>query len=129
MVSNAEATVLPFSISFNVGAMVSALLSPLLLLSFQRAVASISVHLPTVPPSGATAVSPTLLAFSIEQDAWTDWSGTTTRNEYFYNLLNNLKTLSGEATRLRIGADSEDHTNFSPHVKVRNLVLLDIALS
>lgn len=98
--------------------MVSALLSPLLLLSFQRAVSGVNVSIPSSPPSDAYTLSPSLLGFSIEQDRWVDWIGAGSRNDYFYNVLNNIKGLSGTATRLRIGADSEDHTNFSPDVKV-----------
>ncbi|KAG6853789.1 hypothetical protein C0991_001378 [Blastosporella zonata] len=45
-------------------------------------------------------------------DRWTDWAGTTSRNEFFFNTLDNLKQLTGQPPHIRIGANSEDHTNF-----------------
>ena len=79
---------------------------------------AISVPVPTSAPSDAPTISPSHISLSIEQDRWVDWIGPGTRNEFFFNALNNLKVLSGEATRLRIGADSEDHTNFNSAVQV-----------
>ncbi len=80
--------------------------------------AGVEVSLSLSAPSSAPKVSPNLLSFSIEQDRWTDWSGTTSRNQFLYNALDNLKTLTGAPPNIRIGADSEDHTNFNPNVKV-----------
>ncbi|KAG6843890.1 hypothetical protein H0H87_011961 [Tephrocybe sp. NHM501043] len=45
-------------------------------------------------------------------DRWTDWAGTTSRNEFFFNTLDNLKQITGHPPNIRIGANSEDHTNF-----------------
>lgn len=74
---------------------------------------NVSITIPTQSPSSAVSVAQDLVAFSIEQDRWTDWIGTTTPNTFWLNALENLKQLSGLPTRIRIGADSEDHTNFS----------------
>ena len=74
---------------------------------------NVSISIPTQAPSSAIDVAQDLVAFSIEQDRWTDWIGTNTPNTFWLNALENLKTLSGLPTRIRIGADSEDHTNFS----------------
>lgn len=74
---------------------------------------NVTATIPTKSPSSAVSVCQDLVAFSIEQDRWTDWIGTDTPNTFWLNALENLKQLSGLPTRLRIGADSEDHTNFS----------------
>jgi hypothetical protein len=39
-------------------------------------------------------------------------------NPFFLNTLNNLKALTGEPARIRIGGNSEDRTNFNPSVQV-----------
>jgi hypothetical protein len=69
-------------------------------------------------PSTAVPVSQSLLSFSIEQDRWTDWVGTTKRNDFFFNTLDNLNQLTGIPPQIRIGANSEDHTNFGKDVQV-----------
>ncbi|KAF7970112.1 hypothetical protein HWV62_24994 [Athelia sp. TMB] len=63
--------------------------------------------------SGAVTLSPSLVSFSIEQDRWPEWAGETARNTFFYNALENLRQKTGEPPWIRIGADSEDHTNFN----------------
>ncbi|KAL0954722.1 hypothetical protein HGRIS_003675 [Hohenbuehelia grisea] len=76
-------------------------------------VVALNVQIPLAPPSGAPSITPSLLSFSIEQDRWTDWVGSTSRNQFFFNTLDNLKQLSGSPPQIRIGANSEDHTNFN----------------
>ncbi|KAL0956238.1 hypothetical protein HGRIS_002392 [Hohenbuehelia grisea] len=71
--------------------------------------------IPVHSPCNALLISPSLVGFSIEQDRWTDWVGTTNRNEFFYNTLTNLKHLTGKAPPIRIGAC--DHTNFNAAVQ------------
>jgi hypothetical protein len=78
----------------------------------------VNVLIPLVPLDGTPLVTPSLVSFSIEQDRWSDWIGTTTRNQFFFNTLNNLNKLAGTPPRIRVGADSEDRTNFNPAVKV-----------
>ncbi|PPQ71401.1 hypothetical protein CVT26_011116 [Gymnopilus dilepis] len=77
----------------------------------------ISVTVPVAAPSTAPKISQSLVSFSIEQDRWTDWSGTTSRNQFFFNTLDNLRQLTGIPPQIRIGADSEDRTNFNPNVQ------------
>jgi hypothetical protein len=67
----------------------------------------------TVPPahkSEANAVAPDLISFSIEQDRWPEWTGSSRRNEFFYNALDNLKQLAGVPPRIRVGGKSQDTT-------------------
>jgi hypothetical protein len=78
----------------------------------------ITVTVPLTAPSSAPLYSRSLVSFSIEQDRWTDWVGQGEGNPLFFNTLNNLKQLTGEPARIRIGADSEDRTNFDPSVQV-----------
>ncbi|KAJ3752598.1 glycoside hydrolase family 79 protein [Lentinula raphanica] len=71
-----------------------------------------------VPPAfDLHTVSPSFVSLSIEQDRWTDWSGTTSRNEFFYNVMENLKDLTGSSPGIRIGANSEDRTDFNRAVQ------------
>ncbi|KAF8061826.1 glycoside hydrolase family 79 protein [Lyophyllum atratum] len=82
----------------------------------------VNVAIPLVPPSTAATVSPSLFSFSIEQDRWTDWAGSTSRNQFFFNTLDNLGRLTGTPPQIRVGADSEDHTKFNAAIKTTQLV-------
>ncbi|KAJ7034931.1 glycoside hydrolase family 79 protein [Mycena alexandri] len=68
-------------------------------------------------PGDAPSVNGNLVSLSIEQDRWLDWSGNTTRNTFFFNTLDNLVAITGDDPTIRIGADSEDHTNFNPNIQ------------
>ncbi|KAI0751865.1 glycoside hydrolase family 79 protein [Daedaleopsis nitida] len=81
-------------------------------------VAAIDVSVPLTPPSGAQNLSRTLVSFSIEQDNWPDWTGTSSRNEFVHTALGNLGVLTGQPPKIRVGANSEDHTFFSPTVTI-----------
>ncbi|KAJ7084186.1 ricin B lectin domain-containing protein [Mycena epipterygia] len=74
-----------------------------------------SVSIPLTAGSAA-AVTGNLLSLSIEQDRWLDWSGNATQNTFFFNCLDNIVDITGLPPKLRIGADSEDHTNFNPNL-------------
>ena len=82
-------------------------------------VQGITVTIPLTAPASAPLLSRSLVSFSIEQDRWGDWVGQVAGNPFFFNTLNNLKQLTGEPARIRIGADSEDRTNYNPWVQVR----------
>ena len=90
----------------------------LLLLSLDS-VTCLDVTISTNAPPAAFPISPSFLSLSIEQDRWTDWVGNTSRNTFFFNTLDNLNSITGEPPHIRIGANSEDHTDFSNNVKVR----------
>jgi hypothetical protein len=81
--------------------------------------ASLTVTVPASMPGNASAVDPALVSFSIEQDRWPDWAGIDTPNPLVVNALTNLARLTGTPPWIRIGADSEDRTLFSPDVNVR----------
>lgn len=101
--------------------MIPFILSNLILLAVTLRLAraqALSVSIPLTPPSSAPTLNPALLSFSIEQDRWTDWAGTSAPNTFFLNALSNLQQRTGQPPWIRIGADSEDHTNFSPNVAV-----------
>ena len=85
---------------------------------------SLSVSIPATAPPSSIELNPALLSFSIEQDRWTDWAGTASPNTFFLNALSNLAKRTGQTPWIRIGANSEDKTNFNPDVKVSNLRLL-----
>ncbi len=96
-----------------------AFLSVVLLACLSAAQAQgLPVSVPLTAPSAAVTVKPSLMALSIEQDRWTDWAGTTAKNGFFFNTLDNLKQRTGVAPPLRIGADSEDRTNYNAEVDV-----------
>ncbi|PFH52890.1 glycoside hydrolase family 79 protein [Amanita thiersii Skay4041] len=98
--------------------MLTALLYSLLSgVSFVSICSALDVSIPSFAPADAVDVSPTLLSLSIEQDRWTDWVGTSKRNDFLFNVLNNLKERTGSSPHIRIGANSEDHTIFDPNVQ------------
>ncbi|KAG1725353.1 glycoside hydrolase family 79 protein [Suillus paluster] len=76
-------------------------------------VSAIEVTIPLAAPSGAASVMGNLVSLSIEQDRWVDWAGSTEPNTFFNNVLDNLVQITNTPPFLRIGADSEDHTDFS----------------
>ncbi|KAG5651791.1 hypothetical protein H0H81_007377 [Sphagnurus paluster] len=69
---------------------------------------AVNVPLALAPASEAPVIAAAHVSLSIEGDRWTSWSGTTSGNQFFYNLLDNIKQITGHAPNLRIGADSED---------------------
>ncbi|KAL0565572.1 hypothetical protein V5O48_016448, partial [Marasmius crinis-equi] len=77
-----------------------------------------TISLQINPPETAVPVASDLVSFSIEQDRWTDWAGLDSRNEFFFNTLDNIAQIAGKPPQIRIGADSADKTNFDPEVTV-----------
>ena len=94
------------------------LATAVLLLRVLCPVAAVNVSVPTSVPSGAQTLSPTLVSFSIEQDRWPDWVGTDSPNEFTTNALLNYAELTGTPPDIRVGANSEDHTVWSPSVTI-----------
>ncbi|KAJ7749650.1 glycoside hydrolase family 79 protein [Mycena metata] len=81
---------------------------------------NLTISVPSSAPNGSPTLSPTLFSLSIEQ--WTDWAGTQGPNTFLVNVLDNLKQRTGEPPWFRIGADSEDHTDFNPAVQFSQTV-------
>lgn len=79
---------------------------------------AVNVSLPLSPPSGAQNLSSTLVSFSIEQDNWPSWAGTDSRNDFVHTVLQNYAALTGRPPKIRVGANSEDHTFFSPTLTI-----------
>ncbi|KAI0689488.1 glycoside hydrolase family 79 protein [Cerioporus squamosus] len=79
---------------------------------------AINVSLLLSPPPGSHSLARTLVSFSLEQDRWPDWSGVHSRNEFTNRALENYAELTGELPKIRVGADSEDHTFWSPTVTI-----------
>lgn len=79
----------------------------LCLASLAGAAAALNASLTLSAPPAAVSVSGSLVSLSIEQDRWTDWSGTDAKNDFFYNTINNLKQITGDPPHIRIGANSE----------------------
>ncbi|ESK88247.1 glycoside hydrolase family 79 protein [Moniliophthora roreri MCA 2997] len=90
-------------------------MKPFLLLfgAIASPVSAVSVQLSSNAPSGAPVISGSHISLSLEQDRWTDWVGLNSRNQFFFNTLDNLARITGEPPFIRIGANSEDHTNFN----------------
>ncbi|KAJ7674165.1 glycoside hydrolase family 79 protein [Mycena rosella] len=90
----------------------------LLCLSLLATVAALTVTIPSAPGSGnAPSISRSLVSLSIEQDRWPEWAGTSSENRFFLNTLENLNAITGAPPDIRIGANSEDHTQFSAQVE------------
>ncbi|CAK5284397.1 unnamed protein product [Mycena citricolor] len=83
---------------------------------------SLSVTIPSSAPPAAITLSPSLFSFSIEQDGWTLWAGTNTTNTFLVNVLDNIIERAGDGPWFRIGADSEDRTDFNPAVQYSQTV-------
>ncbi|XP_006459562.1 hypothetical protein AGABI2DRAFT_201919 [Agaricus bisporus var. bisporus H97] len=83
---------------------------------------STTINISIPAPNGSIQIPRNLIGFSLEQDRWVDWAGLDERNQFFFNVLDNMKAISGEPPIIRIGANSEDHTNFNPDVKSPQLV-------
>ncbi|KAI0751852.1 glycoside hydrolase family 79 protein [Daedaleopsis nitida] len=77
-------------------------------------VSAVTVSIPIAAPNGSEPLSSTLVSFSLEQDRWPDWTGVDARNDFTYNALSNYAALTGKPPNIRVGANSEDHTTWSP---------------
>ena len=77
-------------------------------------VSAVDVSLPIDAPEDSEPLSSTLVSFSLEQDRWPDWTGVDARNDFTYNALMNYAALTGQPPDIRVGANSEDHTTWSP---------------
>lgn len=65
-------------------------------------VANTVLQLDTAQTSTTMPLPHNLLAFSIEADRWPDWAGNVSnKNQFTFNLLQNLKTKTGVAPRIR----------------------------
>lgn len=79
-----------------------------------------SATVPFSAPASAATLAHSLVSISIEGDRWPDWAGSTSaRNQFFYNVLTNLGKLTGRMPNVRVGANSEDKTQFNSAVNVR----------
>ena len=94
---------------------------PVAILSVPLCVSAVNVSVPVTPPDSSQPLSSTLISFSLEQDRWPDWVGIDSRNEFTFNALDNYAKLTGKPSKIRVGADSEDHTTWSPTVTVGSL--------
>lgn len=74
------------------------------------AIGALKVTIPTDHHLQAKGVAPDLISFSIEQDRWLQWVGSSKRNEFFFNSLDNLKQLAGVPPRIRVGGSIQDAT-------------------
>ncbi|KAJ2926979.1 hypothetical protein H1R20_g10116, partial [Candolleomyces eurysporus] len=94
----------------------------LALIMLSTCVRALVVTIPAQAPSGASIIAPDHVSLSIEQDRWIDWIGSTSRNEFFYNSLDNLVSLTGIPPRIRIGGQTADAANpsNSPSVEFSN---------
>ncbi|TCD66320.1 hypothetical protein EIP91_001566, partial [Steccherinum ochraceum] len=77
---------------------------------------ALDVSVPSSPPGTSKPLVSTLLSFSLEQDRWPDWAGTDSPNTFTRNALKNFASRTGIPPKIRVGANSEDHTVWSPTV-------------
>jgi hypothetical protein len=82
--------------------------------------ATISPKVPATAPSNAVAASSVLISFSLEGDQWPMWASVApnfnTRNDFFFNTLQNLHDRTGAWPDIRVGANSEDRTAFDNRI-------------
>ncbi len=77
-------------------------------------VSALNVTVPTALPAHAQPLSQTLVSFSIEQDRWPDWTGIDAQNNFTHTALSNYAALTGKPPDIRVGANSVDHSFWSP---------------
>ena len=77
-------------------------------------VSALNVAVPPSLPSHSQPLSQTLVSFSIEQDRWPDWTGTDSQNTFTHTALSNYAALTGQPPDIRVGANSVDHSFWSP---------------
>ncbi|KAM5531319.1 hypothetical protein V8D89_015034 [Ganoderma adspersum] len=82
---------------------------------------AVNVSIPATSPFGSQSLAPTLVSFSIEGDRWPDWSGVSSRNEFTHSALTTLGKLTGAPPKIRVGANSEDRTVWSPTVTINEV--------
>lgn len=80
---------------------------------------NVNTTVPFFAPDSSQPLSQTLLSFSIEQDRWPDWSGSTSRNQFTFDALSTFARLTGRPPKIRVGANTEDRTVWDPTVTVR----------
>ncbi|KIJ49721.1 glycoside hydrolase family 79 protein [Sphaerobolus stellatus SS14] len=79
---------------------------------------NVSVTLSTGIPSMAQEITSTHVSFSIEQDQWLDWTGINSPNQLTFNVLNNLKKITGIPPKIQVGANSADRMIWFPNVEI-----------
>lgn len=89
-----------------------------LLLLGQLAPCQVDISISQSQPETAVLVSQSFMSLSIEGDRWPDWMGSTSRNDFFFNALDNLQQLTGVPPQIRIGANSADNTDFGGNAQV-----------
>lgn len=94
------------------------------LASFVTSIMAINTTISMLTPPSSQVLSQNLLGFSIEQDRWPDWTGVDSRNEFTHSALLNYALLTGKPPRIRVGANSEDHTVWSPTITVSLTITL-----
>jgi hypothetical protein len=94
----------------------------ILLSSFFNPVSALDVSLSLTTPANSPTLSKSLVSISLEQDRWPEWAGTASRNQFFYNTFDNIRAITGSPPDVRIGANSEDHTNFDSSVQYSHAI-------
>ncbi|KAI0092691.1 glycoside hydrolase family 79 protein [Irpex rosettiformis] len=94
--------------------------SQLVALLVASSVCAQNTSIPIVVPDDAKPLPQNLLGFSIEQDRWPDWAGTHARNNFTHDALANYAHLTGKPPHIRVGANTEDHTIWSPTVTIES---------
>ena len=82
---------------------------------------AVNVSIPATSPSSSQSLARTLFSFSIDGDRWPDWSGVSSRNEFTHSALTTLGKLTGTPPKIRVGANSEDRTVWSPTVTINEV--------
>jgi hypothetical protein len=89
----------------------------LFLISVTPLTCALDVSIPLQTISNIPKISPSHISLSLELDRWTDWAGNVSRNEFFFNTLDNLNQITGKPPNVRIGGNSMDATAFHADVQ------------
>ncbi|KAF8220113.1 glycoside hydrolase family 79 protein [Tricholoma matsutake] len=73
---------------------------------------ALDISIPLHAASTTPKITPSHVSLSIEMDRWTDWAGSVSRNQFFFNTLDNLKQITGTPPSVRVGGNTMDATTF-----------------
>lgn len=81
---------------------------------------ALDISIPLHAASTTPKITPSHVSLSIEMDRWTDWAGSVSRNQFFFNTLDNLKQITGTPPSVRVGGNTMDATTFRADIGVCN---------
>ncbi|TFK26568.1 hypothetical protein FA15DRAFT_588192 [Coprinopsis marcescibilis] len=80
------------------------------------------VRIPVEAPPNSHSIPADFASLSIELDGWLEWVGKTSRNDFFYNALENIVQISGVPPRIRVGGKTQDRAYWSGSTEIADVI-------